>query len=150
MRVAINMDREASLGKAYDFIVDFLVDRVYYFYVFPFYFLLVAKENDSEIYFDMLYDRALEKSKDESFVLRLESLVNIYQNEVESLRGKSDILSTLFNAEDPLAFFQEMMDKRNLRTFISFAKKEEKEIEKMVKDKSIIIEKIKGEIYLKI
>ncbi len=144
------MDREASFGKAYDFAVDFLVDRVYYFYVFPRYFLLLARDNDSEIYFDMLYDRAMVKSKDDSYKKRLETLVNIYQNEMEKLRQKSDILSNLFNAKDPLAFFQEMMAERNFRNFVFIAKNEEKEVEKMVKNKGATITEIKGEIYLKI
>lgn len=144
------MDGEKNLSKAHEFAVNFLSQRVWFFYIFPFFFLKVIEKNDSEIYLDIVCDRAEEKSKDTLYIKRLETLVEIYQNEVEKLRGKSDILSTLFNAEDPLAFFQEMMDKRNLRTFISLIKIDEKEMKKMVKEKRLTIEENKGEIYLKI
>ena len=140
------MEGEASFGKAYDFIADFLVDRVYYFYVFPLFFLKIAREKDSEIYFDMLYDRAIEKSKDKEYVERLENLVNIYQNEVEKLREKSDILATILDAKDPLEFFQKMMEQQNFSNFNSLSIERVKEL----KNKSINLNEVLSEINLKI
>ncbi len=144
------MEKETNFGKAYKFAVDFLADRVWYFYVFPRYFLLLVKNNDSDIYLDMLNDSAKEKTQDQGYLNRLETLVDIYQNEVEDLRKKSDILSIIFDAEDPLQFFQEMMGEKNLNAFISLSIEKVKELEEKLKNKSITLTEIKGEINLKI
>ncbi len=110
-----------NLGKAIDVSVDILSEKVWYFYVFPFFFLKVAFDVDDELYFDLIYDRAQVKRGEKQYDERINKVVDAYSKEVDLLREKSDIIFNMIDGEDPLAFFQEMMSLKNLNEFRSLS-----------------------------
>lgn len=139
-----------NLGKAIDVSVDILSEKVWYFYVFPFFFLKVAREEDNELYLDLIYDRAQGKRGDIEYDERINKVVNAYSKEVELLREKSDIIFNLVDEKDPLAFFQEMMSLKNLNEFRALSIKKVLEIKEEAVTTNLSKEQILEKLNLKV
>ena len=139
-----------NFGKAIDVSVDILSEKVWYFYVFPFFFLKVAKENDFEIYLDLIYDRAWAKRDDKEYKERIDKLVETYSKQVDALRIKSDAIFSIVDGEDPLAFFQEMMSMANLNTFRNLSDIEVENLGEQVKLGKITKQQVLEKLNLKI
>ena len=139
-----------NLGKAIDVSVDILSEKVWYFYVFPFFFLKVAREEDNELYLDLIYDRAQGKRGDIEYDERINKVVNAYSKEVELLRENIDIIFNLVDEKDPLAFFQEMMSLKNLNEFRALSIKKVLEIKEEAVTTNLSKEQILEKLNLKV
>lgn len=139
-----------NLGKAIDVSVDILSEKVWYFYVFPFFFLKVVREEDCELYLDLIYDRAQGKRGNIEYDDRINKVVKAYSKEVELLREKSDIIFGLADGEDPLAFFQEMMSQKNLNEFRTLSLETVLEIKKEAETSNLSKEQILEKLNVKV
>ena len=89
---------------AYKLAYELLSEKVNFFEIYPKFFISLIKENNTIIYDKLQAINITEDDKDE-----INKLIEIYLNELDKLRAKSDVISNLVGCKDDLGFFQEMM-----------------------------------------
>lgn len=89
---------------AYNLAYELLSLKVNFFEIYPKFFLELVKENNNDIYIKLQNINITNQDKED-----VNKLIDLYLEEIENLRTKSDIISNLVGCNNDLGFFQEMM-----------------------------------------
>ncbi len=128
-----------NFGKAFDLTVDVLSEKVNYFYVFPFFFLKVLREIDIEVYLDFLNDKADLKRSDACYEKRINKAIEVYVEKLDLLEEKSKIIANWVDAQDPLAYFQQLMSQKTLSKFVELKKELLLALDEQIKEGKITV-----------
>jgi hypothetical protein len=90
--------------NGYHLAYEILSEKINFFEIYPRFFLNLIKENNQDIYNKLTNNNLLEEDKEE-----VELLIDLYYDELCKLRDKSNIICNLVSCNNPLGFFQEMM-----------------------------------------
>ena len=90
------------MKDTYKIAYDLLSEKINFFYIFPSYFIELAKRNNVVI----------KESLDSNII---NELISLYNDRIYDLEEKAKALSNIVNCNDPLGFFQELM---MMKTFV--------------------------------
>lgn len=122
------------MKDTYKIAYDLLSEKINFFYIFPSYFIELAKRNNVTI----------EESLDNNTI---NELISLYNDSIYSLEEKAKALSNIVDCNDPLGFFQELM---MMKAFGILEKTNLSDIKKMNKDDVINLLAITNETLEKI
>lgn len=89
---------------AYQLACELLKEKVNFFEIYPRYFLKIVKESNLAIY-NKLQDVNINEDDEKE----INNLIELYLENLDNLRVKSDVISNLVGCKNDLGFFQEMM-----------------------------------------
>lgn len=108
--------------KGYQLAYEILSEKINFYEIYPRYFLGLVNENNQNIYDKLINNNLLEEDK-----VQINQLIDLYYEKLCILKAKSDIVCNLVACNNPLGFFQEMMQD-NLELLKSYKMEELKEL----------------------
>lgn len=133
------MDKSSKkYGVAYENANEVLSNYVDFFRIFPDYFLEMVSSSNAGLYKTFESGAIDEKFDSKDFTEMVKEQVQNYIDDIAVIEIKSDFISAWKNFDDPLAFFQYVMSKEDLRKYVKGLKVEDlRKANDLVKNKQV-------------